>query len=278
MKKPITVLYHAECPDGFGAAYAAWKKIGSRADYLPVKYGNPPPAGLINKQIYIVDFSFPEDILGLLVKNNKKVVVLDHHISSQNRLGKASEYVFDLKHSGAYLAWKYFHPRLPIPLLIKYLEDQDLWKFNLPQSHNLTTYINTIPKNFKDWKKLEANLEKTSKRKEMGKQGAFLLNYIENMINWLVENRSEEVKFAGRRVLVVNNSYKPITSQLGHALYQKHPPLSIVWSERAGQRNFSLRSNGKINVAKIAEKYGGGGHPAAAGFSLPADKPLPWKN
>lgn len=29
----------------------------------------------------------------------------------------------------------------------------------------------------------------------------------------------------------------------------------------------SLRSRGKINVAKIAEKFGGGGHPNAAGFS-----------
>ncbi|MDP3012705.1 MAG: DHHA1 domain-containing protein, partial [Candidatus Subteraquimicrobiales bacterium] len=31
----------------------------------------------------------------------------------------------------------------------------------------------------------------------------------------------------------------------------------------------SLRSKGDFNVIKIAEKFGGGGHPNAAGFSSP---------
>ena len=29
--KNIVVIYHADCRDGFGAAYAAWKKFGDRA-------------------------------------------------------------------------------------------------------------------------------------------------------------------------------------------------------------------------------------------------------
>lgn len=37
------VLYHAHCADGFGAAYAAWLKLGNDAQYVPVKYGDPPP-------------------------------------------------------------------------------------------------------------------------------------------------------------------------------------------------------------------------------------------
>ena len=39
----ISVLYHADCPDGFGGAYAAWKKFGDTAEYIPVKYGRTPP-------------------------------------------------------------------------------------------------------------------------------------------------------------------------------------------------------------------------------------------
>ena len=35
---PTVVLYHAECADGFGAAWALWRRFPS-ADYRPVKHG-----------------------------------------------------------------------------------------------------------------------------------------------------------------------------------------------------------------------------------------------
>lgn len=39
------VLYHANCPDGFGAAWAAWMALGSAdVNYLPCAYGRPLPA------------------------------------------------------------------------------------------------------------------------------------------------------------------------------------------------------------------------------------------
>ena len=37
-EKNIVVLYHADCLDGFGAAYAAWEKFGDTAEYIPVQY------------------------------------------------------------------------------------------------------------------------------------------------------------------------------------------------------------------------------------------------
>lgn len=274
--KKIVVIYHAECRDGFGAAYAAWKKFGNRAEYLPAKYGGEVPE-LEDKEIYIVDFSFEEEVLKKWVKDNKKVVEIDHHVSAKEKVKAASEYLFDLKHSGAYLAWRYFWPDKKVPLLIKYLEDQDLWNFKLPQTRALTTYINTVEADFKVWKKLETDLEKADRRKEFITKGKFLQGYVNSMVEWMVENRAEEVIFEGKRILAVNNAYKPLTSQLGHALYEKQPDMAIVWSQQGNQRKFSLRSNGKVNVAKIAEKYSGGGHPGAASFSLPADGPLPWK-
>src|SRR3990167_11323403 len=56
--KEIAVLYHGGCPDGFGGAYAAWKKFGDTAEYIPVKYGNTPPEGLAGREVYIVDFCY----------------------------------------------------------------------------------------------------------------------------------------------------------------------------------------------------------------------------
>jgi phosphoesterase RecJ-like protein len=46
-----------------------------------------------------------------------------------------------------------------------------------------------------------------------------------------------------------------------------------------GEIHASLRSNGKVNVAKLAEKYGGGGHKKAAAFIFNSSlyKKFPWK-
>jgi len=41
-----------------------------------------------------------------------------------------------------------------------------------------------------------------------------------------------------------------------------------VKSNNTGRLNVSLRSNGKVDVAKIAASYGGGGHLSASGFSV----------
>jgi hypothetical protein len=47
-------------------------------------------------------------------------------------------------------------------------------------------------------------------------------------------------------------------------------PFCLIWYDRNGQRHFSLRSEaGGADVAKIAVKYGGGGHRHAAGFLVP---------
>jgi len=44
--KEIVIIYHADCPDGFGAAYAAWKKFGDKASYLPCYMPAPVPDGI----------------------------------------------------------------------------------------------------------------------------------------------------------------------------------------------------------------------------------------
>ena len=62
------VLYHGRnCPDGFGAALAAWLYYGDSAEYLGLDHGDittvddlPTVKG---RTVYILDFSFSADIL-----------------------------------------------------------------------------------------------------------------------------------------------------------------------------------------------------------------------
>jgi phosphoesterase RecJ-like protein len=49
--------------------------------------------------------------------------------------------------------------------------------------------------------------------------------------------------------------------------------LAVVYMREVGDDKYrvSLRSKGGINVAKVAEKFGGGGHKNAAGLSVDGD-------
>ena len=82
--KPL-VIYHANCTDGFGAAFAAWLKLGDGADYLPMNYGQEfdPLIRVRDREIYILDLSFPKQIMDLFFEGAARVVWLDHHATSR---------------------------------------------------------------------------------------------------------------------------------------------------------------------------------------------------
>jgi phosphoesterase RecJ-like protein len=47
--------------------------------------------------------------------------------------------------------------------------------------------------------------------------------------------------------------------------------VAVLFRELAGEVKVSLRAKGEVNVAQIAARFGGGGHPNAAGAVLPGD-------
>ncbi|HXF44300.1 MAG TPA: DHHA1 domain-containing protein [Candidatus Paceibacterota bacterium] len=274
--KSIVVIYHANCPDGFGAAYAAWKKFGNRADYFAVKPHQLPPNSLRNKEVYILDGSYPAQLIKELKRTSKRVVIIDHHISNKKEIKYASDYLFDLNHSGAYLAWQYFHPKKKVPKLLRYIEEGDLWKFKSPQIHTLLAYIYSLPYDFKVWDNICRRMEKLSEKKKYIALGKVISDYDARIVKAIAE-KAELVKFGKYKILAVNFPLRKYTSEVAHKLYRRRPPIGIVWHVSPDGIKVSLRSNGKVNVAKIAEKYGGGGHRAASSFILPRNAKLPWK-
>ncbi|MEK7481835.1 MAG: DHHA1 domain-containing protein [Patescibacteria group bacterium] len=273
--KNIIILYHKDCFDGFGGAWAAYKKFGKNADYFGVEHQTQPPKELKNKEIYLIDFCYQKkEMMEKLLKENRKVVIIDHHISQKEAVKISSEYVYDLKHSGSVLAWKYFHPKKPIPKLLRHIEDIDLWKFKLAGTKELIMALDTRDFNFSVWDKAAKDFENSKKRKKYFEIGKILMKYRQKLIDKLV-SRADKAKIHDYFALAVNS---PIfQSEIGNALVEKGASVGIIWSQRNGKKYFSLRSNGKVDVSKIAGKFNGGGHKAAAGFSIDIKKPLPWK-
>jgi len=268
------VFYHHNCPDGFSAAWVAWKKLKDKAEYKWLDYQAPFNYDFRDKTLYFLDVVPGKADFRRLLKRNR-IIVIDHHISSEQMIKKATDYSFSLGHCAAVLAWHYFFPKRRMPRLLKYVEDLDLWKFRQPYSKEINAAISTVDFDFQQWSKLARRLETTKGRREYIKEGRAIMNY-KNKIIEKVSSRAQRVIFAGKEALAVNSSV--LVSEIGNALLQRQVPVAIIWFETKDKRKVSLRSDGTVNVAELAEKYNGGGHRQAAGFVLDIKRPLPWKN
>lgn len=170
--KPL-VIYHANCADGFGAAFAAWLKLGDEALYVPFKYGEETVPDSKGRDVYILDFSFPRDVMDLIFEDAKRVVWLDHHKTAFEMwcgaIPPKGSYVYmdendQTKHinldndkSGAMLAWKYFHPDTEVPMLVKHIDDYDRWQFKIDGTKEFNKALwSYAPWTFAQWKAILA--------------------------------------------------------------------------------------------------------------------------
>ena len=146
-QKPIVVFYHADCSDGFGAAWAAWKRFGNKAQFM-VTFNEDEPAVIKNKRIYTLDVTFPKPVTKRLMRDNISVTSIDHHISTKKITLMTHKPSYALNHSGSTLAWKYFFPQKPTPKLLLNIEDVDIWRRKIPGSPTLYAYLDLFDFNF----------------------------------------------------------------------------------------------------------------------------------
>lgn len=275
VKKNIVVFYHANCTDGFSAAWAAWKKFGSRAEYRATFHDDPVPKGLKNKEVYTLDMTFPLPVTRQIIKDNKRVTSIDHHVTSKKTTELTHKYSYALKHSGAVLAWKYFHPNKPVPQLLLVVEDFDIWAKKIPYMPATFAYLDIFDFDFRLWDRLVRRFENSKQRKSMLEEGNLLLQHERQIVRRIINEHAQLVRFEGYTVYAVNSSV--YHHEIATQLYKKRPPIGIVWKQKNGYVTVSLRSSGNANVAKLAEKYGGGGHKHAAAFRIKSLSDIPWK-
>ena len=274
--KKIIVLYHDDCPDGFSAAWTAWKKFGDRAVYMGLSRQLPPPEGLNGKEIYLLDFTYDVEKMKEMVGSNKSVVVIDHHVSAADAVKVATDHLYDNSHSGATLAWVYFHKDKKMPQLLRYIEDRDLWRFSIPDTTTVCASVDLYDYSFKNWDKLARELEEPEMRERHILQGRIVAKYEKKVSEMLVDHNAQLVDFEGYQIYCVNAPHV-FASLIGSILCNKKPPIGIIWSQNHDGIAVSLRSDGSVDVSKIAEKYGGGGHKSSSGFSIKKDFEFPWK-
>jgi len=300
-KKRVAVLWHQD-QDGFGAAYAAWSALRDHHEllFIPVQYSQEPPLeelrGFAPDKVYIVDFSYKAPVLIELSSEFPNLVVIDHHKTAEKELeawcdfGRPVEYSFDADYSGAVLTWMYLFPEdTESPTILQYVQDRDLWKFELPDSKAVNAYIATLPWDFEVWdnfKLEEALLVGGALVAHQKKQIAGRLRDV-RMISWGKYEQfgaTAEVLFRDHglwddqelfEIPIVNASEN--ISELGEAMCEAYPdaPFSVSYCDRKdGKRSYSLRSRNGFDVSEVAKVFGGGGHFSASGFALAAPESI----
>ena len=256
------VIYHADCTDGFGAAYSAWKLLGNRAEYYPCKHGTPPP-DVKGKTVVILDFSFDNGTIKKMIKESEALIVIDHHKSAMVELHDISNTYFDMTKSGAMLAWEFFHPGKDPPKFIKYIQDRDLWKWELVYSKEFSAAFDMVPFEFEEFEKFEDD----SVFDDAIKRGSYILAYSKTVVKKVCE-KAVSRKYSGKDVLIVNSSHW--MSEIGARL-SPDCDFAVIWYYDHNDRinKISLRSfHDHIDVSEIAKDFGGGGHRKAAGFQI----------
>ena len=273
--KKTVVLYHKGCTDGFGAAWAAYRSLGKSADYIAVENQMPPPERLQGRTVYMVDFTYPRAITEQLIRDNVRVTALDHHLSSREVTELTHDFRYSETHSGAVLAWEYFHPDAPVPFMLQVIEDIDLYRLTVPDSAVLSDWLDLYDFDFKVYTKLVRSLETPAGRRRAVLRGTLVQQYRTKCVERIVSTNAYEVDFDGHRV-------PALTTELFHAeagrVLALGRPFSVVWRIRANGPYVSLRSApGGVNVSELAARYGGGGHEHAAGFKVPRLEDLPFR-
>jgi uncharacterized protein len=258
------VWYHANCADGFGAAWSAWKVLGDQANYHPVRHGDPMPEIGESSRLAIVDFAYPRDQLLEIAEKVEAIVVLDHHRSAAKDLEDLPFARFDMSKSGARMAWEYWHPNNELPELLAYVEDRDLWNWLLPESREVTLAITQTIFSFDSWENFRVE--------QLKGEGRILLGYQLSLVARAM-SKLHWTNLAGYDIPVVNSLL--FQSEIGDELCKKFPeaPFAAVYYQKDGLEAWSLRSIGEFDVSTVAAKFGGGGHRNAAGFGRPKPKP-----
>jgi oligoribonuclease NrnB/cAMP/cGMP phosphodiesterase (DHH superfamily) len=270
---PVVIFYHQECSDGFGAALSAWLRYEGKSPLTltPLSYGDPLPSLPQASDVYILDFSLPVPVFLELRKMNLRVSMIDHHQTAQENYGKSfsddPDIIFDMNRSGAALAWLHFHPGTAVPTLIRYIEDKDLWRWNLPGSLEINSALASYPMDFDLWNGFLIELENTPPEKtSLYKEGLAILRYQGRLLDQAIRNTGTLGRIEGGEVGFFVNS--PIlNSEIGGRAKTLNKMVGI-WSVKPdGRVSYSLRSSdGGPDVSRIAQRFGGGGHKRAAGF------------
>jgi len=288
-------FFHKGCSDGIMASWC-FKHKYSKSSLIGIspQDTNIDIDSLKGKRVYFVDVCTNEDTLIKIIDVAKKITIMDHHEIYENMLknikNNNSDYnykklyiKFDKTRAACQIVWDKYFDKNNRPLIIDYIADRDLWKFNLPYSKEVNNALFHMGKiNYKTLSEL-ANMDNEQFNKLI--EDEFLpYSKIKKQLDDV--NLSFGIKNACMCIINTKTKYKgwisqiepTLRSELGNILVNKNFPdgtkpsfaVTYQYSIKHNEWWLSFRGNNSVNLSELCKEIdpNGGGHPNAAGLTL----------
>lgn len=292
----IVIIYHGEDFDGKCSGtivYNYFKKLGTEDKNIvciPIDYSKTVKVEkLIDRIVFVLDFSFPPELMFEMLTNTKELHWVDHHVQA---LDKYEEYKFEmdmnydipgkrhrLNNKGACeLTWEYLYGN-NTPKTIKLLSAFDVCgdpysSKNDPQMMSFQYGLRTY-----DTKDIRSSLWRDLIykgtdvfRKNICDRGESILKYEEIL-------KEERLEYDGTVVSLYNEDNDLISNDIflinknkpgiifTYELRQKHHFVCTYSHDfKKGYKCTIYTARHNLSAAHIAQMFGGGGHREAAGF------------
>lgn len=294
--------YHRNCLDGIVAAYPLWCENKQTID---VNYGEEWNLdNCKDKNIVIVDFCFPLEIMIRLCDIANTILLIDHHKSSIDTIEKLKiknrknlHVVFDINLAACQLSFHYFYGVKSF-WLTDTVADRDLWKFNsdpFPCIDNKESDIpgtqavcRAIDERGYSWENIESYITTGDARtlySLLYAKGVDLLRFDSKLVDEMVSKSNDYIYVDDNDNNDNNECKKPyevrITccnidkyiSEVGYKLYtQYNCDFAVVYSYNHNHDTWRISCRGdgiKVDLSEFCSKfYKGGGHKGAGGFTI----------
>ncbi len=292
-----TIVYHSPCNDGSTALWCACH-FNNIPEKVACKAGVNPNIIVDNKNILFVDLCPKFEYLFEICKTAKKVVVLDHHKTSndafeiyknvyKNQCPNNLQIILDMSKSGCQITWDYFFPNEERPWFVDYVGDRDLWTWKKPNSKEINQVFfdnNMLDPYYLDniTKLLTYSQEQIN---DLVKEGTLLLKFSKKQLDIAVSRAIEATMDISGQIYNVwlGTTTSSDRSELGNLLANKPlssgklPDFSATWiyEPKSNEWWISLRGHKESpDLSVIAGKFGGGGHEKASGICIKSPKTL----
>lgn len=177
--------------------------------------------------------------------------------------------VFDPNHAACTITWSFLMDGEPVPELLKYVEDRDLWNWSLAHSRPISYLIGSYERTVMAWRTLQSELSRDFVAAIH--RGKAIEQHVDRQIERIASGASLGSIAFHDVAAVCAPTYQ---SELGHRLLEEAEDINIaaIWHATDEGLAVSLRTSEHVNAAEIAEHFGGGGHKRAAGFFIKADE------
>lgn len=262
----ILVIYHKSDFDGKCSAAIAAAAHQGDVDFYGFGHYDEINWTLIYqyKEVIMVDICF-DDVTDMIMLNNMcDLTWIDHHVSAINNCKNMD--IKGLRRVGTAaceLCWEFFFPHITLPYGVKHIALNDIWnqtdKYTLPFQYGMR-YLNIKAEDQEIWKKIFFGDAKLLD--EILEVGEVCFNY-EKSSNKVYASQAYTGKFEGYNCVFLNGPNKG--SLAFESVNGSDYDMMVVYNFNGEIWKVTMYSE-KVDVSKIALKYGGGGHAAAAGF------------